>query len=193
MRCEKLEPRGEAAGRHALYPDAWNKIPALNIVVLSALVAVATQAIVDLASLWLGQHTRSTQIALALGAHAERQVAGASGAVHGFTRSAQAKTLLSRLVGLHLRHNVISPELLPLSGFLKWISLAKGPQSGKGLKVLTSRAGRSIRGCESQISHRPSVAFPRPLSKKMLLVLVGRLETGIFEEILPFMSCLMAG
>ena len=73
----------------------------------------------DLASLWLGQHTRTTQIAFALGAHAKCQVAGASCAMHGFPRSAQAKTLLSRLVGLHLRHNVISPESLPLSGFLK--------------------------------------------------------------------------
>lgn len=123
-------PRGGVASRHALYPDAWNKIPALKIVAPSAsrcavrlqslsicLIAVVPQAIVDLTSLRLGQHARSPQIASTLGAHAKRQVAGTRCAVHRFTRSAQAKALLSRLVGLHFRHSVISPELLPLSGF----------------------------------------------------------------------------
>jgi hypothetical protein len=41
-------------------------------------------------------------------------VARSCPAVHGFSRGGEAKSLLGRLVGFHLRHRKISAELLPL-------------------------------------------------------------------------------
>ncbi len=68
------------------------------------LVAVVTQAIVDLTRLWWRQNPCSTQITSALGAHTERQVAGTCSTVHGFAGCRQSEALFSRFMCFHFWH-----------------------------------------------------------------------------------------
>jgi hypothetical protein len=70
------------------------------------------QAIQNLASeVWM-QDASSAEIALTLGTHANRQVAGSSSSMLHFSVCGDAKTFLRRLMCLHFWHVLVIPFLI---------------------------------------------------------------------------------
>ncbi len=112
-----------------------------------------TQAIVNLPRLRLCQNPRATQIATALRTHSERQVAGSRRAMHGFTSGRQAKTLLSRLVGLHFRHNKSLRNCFRLVEF-EGTSLTGARKMNKGLVLVGCLKSRVLKEFLPFVSRR---------------------------------------